>query len=377
MSLDAARRVADAVLFEGYVLYPYRASALKNQARWQFGVLAPAGTLGEPSYARTECLLEPAGEDVELTVVARFLQLRRGPGPIPWDEGVVREVTTTARLAADAHDATFEVPGDAAMRPLRVAVRVTAERVAGPCELLRVRVNLENRTPAPDPAAPRPEMLPHALVSTHALLGVRGGVFLSQIDPPLWAADAARACRNEHTWPVLVGEERDVMLSAPIILYDQPEIAPESPGHFYDSTEIDELLTLRTLTLTDEEKRAARATDPRSAELLDRVEAMPPEVLERLHGAVRYLRRTVRPERVEVPGGSVGPGSRVRIRPTGRADAQDMFLRDRTATVEAVLFDVDGATHLALTLDDDPAADLKREVGRYLYFAPDDVEVLP
>jgi hypothetical protein len=202
-------------------------------------------------------------------------------------------------------------------------------------------------------------------------------VFLSQIDPPLWAAAAAKACRNEHTWPVLVGE---VMLSAPIILYDHPVIAPESPGDFFDSTEIDELLTLRTMTLTDEEKRAARATDPRAAELLDRVDTMPPEVLERLHGAVRYLRRAtgpVEPERVAVPGGSVGPGSRVRLRPSGRADAQDMFLRDRTATVEAILSDVDGSTHLALTLDDDPGADLNREMGRFLYFAPDDVEVVP
>ena len=42
MSFDRARKIADAVLYEGYLLYPYRASAAKNRVRWQWGVLAPA-----------------------------------------------------------------------------------------------------------------------------------------------------------------------------------------------------------------------------------------------------------------------------------------------------------------------------------------------
>ena len=75
-----------------------------------------------------------------------------------------------------------------------------------------------------------------------------------------------------------------------LFLYDYPQIAPESPGDLYDATEIDEILTLRTMTLTDEEKREARATDPRAAAIIDRVDDMPPEILDRLHGAVRYLR---------------------------------------------------------------------------------------
>jgi hypothetical protein len=96
---------------------------------------------------------------------------------------------------------------------------------------------------------------------------------------------------NRHTFPVLVGEpgQRDVMLSSPIILYDHPQIAPESPGDLFDSTEIDEILTLRILTLTDEEKREARATDERARRILDRSEAIPPEIFERLHGAVRSM----------------------------------------------------------------------------------------
>jgi hypothetical protein len=201
---------------------------------------------------------------------------------------------------------------------------------------------------------------------------------------------------------VLIGEEgrRDAMLSSPIILYDHPTIAPESPGDLFDATEIDEILTLRTMALTEDEKREARATDERAAAIIDRVDAMPPELLERLHGAVRYLQEvegpppavpelvpwwdpgadaTVSPgtDGVVVAGVRLAKGSRVRLRPgRRRADAQDMFLADRLATVEAVFLDVDGARHLAVTLDEDPAADLQRWHGRFLYFSPDEVEPL-
>ena len=202
----------------------------------------------------------------------------------------------------------------------------------------------------------------------------------------------------------------ELILSAPIILYDHPEIAAESAGQLYDSTEIDEILTLRTLALTDAEKQEARATDPRAAELLDRLDDLPPEMLERMHGAIRYLRpaggttapepagpapdpaiggqapwwdpgmdQSVSPEtdHVVIAGVKVARGSRVRMCPgRRRADAQDLFLAGRTAQVEAVLFDVDGQVHLALLPDDDPAADLQRSHGRFLYFGPDEVEPL-
>ncbi len=196
------------------------------------------------------------------------------------------------------------------------------------------------------------------------------------------------------------------MLSSPLILYDHPEVAAESAGDLFDATEIDEILTLRTLTLTDAEKRLARATDSRAAELLDRLEDMPPELFERMHGAIRYLRSgaaqgtpdaadphvtgrpsvpwwdpgsdaSVSPEtdHIMIDGIPVARNSRVLMRPgSRRADAQDLFLAGREATVEAVLYDVDGQVHLALTPVDDPAADLHRSHGRFLYFAPDEVE---
>jgi hypothetical protein len=403
MSFEAARRVADAVLFEGYVLYPYRASAPKNQVRWQFGVLAPPGAdPSETSFAQTECLITP-GAAPALDLRIRFLQVRTREGEPPWDEGAVREIDAHTALRTGAEELIpFDLPADAdgarRTRPLSGVIRVATERVPGPYRLFKVRVRVENQTSWP--GGPRAEMLRHSLVATHTLLAVQDGGFLSLIDPPGWAADAAADCRNRHTWPVLIGE--DTMLSSPIILYDHPEIAPESTADLCDATEIDELLLLRTMTLTDEEKRQARATDPRAAAIVDHADTIPPEIFERLHGAIRSVSprtaragapaaetpatpwwdpaadRSVSPDtdEVEVAGGVASRGVRVRIRPAQRrGDVQDMFLHGRTATVAAVLHDVDGGTHLAVTIDDDPAADLNAAAGRFLYFAPEEVEI--
>ena len=415
--LEAARRIADAVLYEGYLLYPYRASAVKNRMRWQFGVYVPPGftVTEEPSAAQTECLLD-GGETVR--VRSRFLhvQARTSEGAEPYDEAAEREVDVVWPLAdllegERVHET--RVPGGRetvagvtrTWQPLDVRIRAAAERLPGPYGAVRLRLRLENA--GEWSGAERAEALRHSLVAAHTLIALTGGVFVSLADPPEWARPAAEGCVNLHTWPVLI--EDDLVLSSPIILADRPAIAPESPGDLFDATEIDEILSLRTLTLTEEEKREARATDPRAAEIIDRVDAMPPELLERLHGAIRSPgpRRgwdadggagrdevpvfttekpwwdpgadaSVDPEtdRITVAGHEVGRGSKVRLRPAGRADAQDMFVAGRVATVEAVLFDVDGSQHLAVTIDDDPGTDLRRAQGRYWYFAPDDVEPL-
>jgi hypothetical protein len=409
--LETARAIADALLYEGYLLYPYRASAVKNQMRWQFGVYVPPGftATGEPSAAQTECLAD-GGEVVR--VRSRFLhvQARTSEDAEPYDEAAEREIDATWPVAGllegeRVHDT--RVPGGSetvdgvtrTWQPLDVRLRAAAERLPGPYGLVRLRLRLENT--GAWTGEERPEALRHSLVAAHTLIALTGGVFLSLADPPEWARPAAESCANLHTWPVLV--EDDLVLSSPIILADRPAIAPESPGDLFDATEIDEILSLRTLTLTDEEKREARATDPRAAEIVDRVDAMPPELVERLHGALRSRgpRRgwdqsevpgltagqpwwdpgadaSVDPEtdRITVAGVEVGRGSKVVLRPAGRADAQDMFVAGRTATVEAVLFDVDGSRHLAVTIDDDPGTDLRRAQGRFWYFAPDDVEPL-
>jgi hypothetical protein len=177
--------------------------------------------------------------------------------------------------------------------PLSATVQVSITTADAPFPLHRLRLVTENTADEIAVDAPRAQALQRSLVATHSLLGVHTGSFLSLLDPPAWAAAAAKQCRNVHTFPVLAGDpdHRDVMLSSPILMdYDYPKVSPESAGDLFDATEIDEILSLRALTLTDEEKCEARATDPRAAAIIDRVEEFPREVLERLHGAIRSLR---------------------------------------------------------------------------------------
>jgi hypothetical protein len=425
MSLDDVRRVADAVLYEGYILYPYRASAQKNRSRWQFGVLMPpayaAADPSETTTARAECVFTRDGEP-SVDVVVRFLQVQRRTCPAPgapdtWDEAVEREVSATAAGAALFGDGTatpFSIPGgeehevtadgdvSRVRRTLRGVVTVRATELPGPWQAARLTVGVTNQTAA-GLLGSRPQALPAALVAAHMIITISGGAFVSMTDPPEWAAPAVNECENAGCWPVLAGPpgERNVLLASPIILPDHPEVARESPGELYDGTEIDEILTLRTLALTDEEKDAARATDPRAAALIDRVESLDGAALQRLHGTIRGWQgsppaearedggagevpwwdpeadQSVSPstDSVLVAGQRLARGSLVTLRPGARrADAQDMFLIGRTAVVEAVLLDVDDQPYLAVTLTDDPAADLHAAHGRFLYFSPDEVE---
>ena len=410
MNLDPVRKIADAILYEGYILYPYRASAQKNRSRWQFGVvMAPGYAAADPSetsLTRAECVLEHGGQPA-VRVLLRFLQVQRRTGPgDSWDEAIEREVEVAAGAAAlfgDGVTREFSVEGgeeradDVVRRreALAGAVTIRAAEVPGPWRALRLQIQVENRTEPGVVPRRREDALPSALVAAHTIITVDGGKFLSMTDPPEWAQPAVAGCRNEGGWPVLADPGDRVVLSSPIILYDHPELADESPGELYDGTEIDEILTLRTLALSDQEKAEARATDPRAAALLDRVESMDAQTMARLHGTVRSPGRSPREDAGTVPwwdpdmDASVSPdtdsvtigglpvarGSLVRLRPGARrADAQDMFLVGRLAEVQAVLHDVDDHPYLAVSLADQPDEDLRIAHGRFLYFATDEVE---
>ncbi|MFC4783889.1 hypothetical protein ACT8ZV_05410 [Nocardioides sp. MAHUQ-72] len=435
-ALESARAVADAVLFEGYVLYPYRASSSKNQVRWQWGVLMPADAVAADPSERATCCTGVVldGRDPTLRLTVRFLQVQRryveGPDGerverleagdvayVPWDEARETEATLEVPLP-DGLTTTLDVPGGTTTEelpagvgrlvrvrePLRVRVEVTAERPSSPYPVTLVTARVTNATGPPRVAeSRRPAWLRRALVACHLLLETADASFVSLLDPPEWASGFVGACVNEGVFPVLAGPpgQGRVVLSSPIILYDHPELAPQSESSFFDALEIDELLSLRTMTLSEAERREVRGTDPRVAALLREVDDMPPELWERLHGTVRYVDamtgsatpspdelvpwwdpgadRSVDPGTGAVRIGSVDVrrGSRVLLRPGARgADVHDLFLAGRSATVAAVLHDVDGKQHLAVTVDDDPGADLKLAHGRFLYFAPDEVEPL-
>ncbi|GAA3785172.1 hypothetical protein [Streptomyces chiangmaiensis] len=394
-----ARQVADAVLFEGSPLHPYRASAARNGLRRQFGVLVPPAWNAddeEYDFQHTECLMEPKA-GATLAVELRFLRARRpsqqaagsegeletapetetGDRPlVPLAGGTEERVEAVVVVDELAEGGGITIPfgrpageesgpildeggrvvGQRVFRHEEISgvLRLAARRLEGPYRLLRLTAVVENTsawTPEGNRNSDRDAALRHSLVATHLLMGLSAGSFLSMTDPPEWARGAIAACRNLHTWPVLAGEpgRSDVVLSSPVILGDHPAVSPHTPGAPLQVTDIDAVLAL--------------------------THSSPPEWRE--PGGVAGSDPTRAPDRVVVNGRHVVAGCRVLLNPgLRRTDAQDFFLRGRTATVEAVLNDVDGSVHLAVTVEDDPGADIRRQQGVFLYFRPDEVTPL-
>lgn len=341
MKIEQVKEIANAVLYEGYLLYPYRHSAIKNRQRWTIGVVYPreyseANGGIEPWTMHTECLVR-GNTDTSIDIYVRFLHLllRTEVQKVqsdthvvgssdssdasgwsyarlahePQEEGVEREVTalhlSLAELVQRPRLLEIEFPAEhwqedardnatitvvRGQQPLLGVALLTAEMID--TQLFKLSVHIENRTPGTAGVTNRHNAVLHqSFVSTHTLLQVHEGNFISLLEPPETLHPVAQECRNLRTWPVLVGDqgETNAMLSSPIILYDYPQIAPESPGPLFDGTEIDEILTLRIMTLTDEEKEEMRR-DERTREILERTESLTPEQFMKLHGTIRSLR---------------------------------------------------------------------------------------
>jgi hypothetical protein len=342
MNFDGAEKIAAAILYEGYILYPYRPTAIKNRQRWNFGTLYPrvyaeARRPQEPFRLVAECLAV-ADATASLDVRISFLQLvptqnadKLVDPSLAWDEAVERTSEhvglrfneliaspLSLTLAMDAGVLEKFVPGEVRIplkpteglngapsifsssgvgRQLRIELSIGAEMLSdGVCKL---HLELQNTSPLPTGAgAKRDEALPLSFVSAHLLLGISGGEFVSLLDPDPAYQEAVAACCNTGVFPVLVGEEPDrpvparrgsMMFCSPIILYDYPKIAPESEGDFFDGTEMDEMLTLRVLTLTDAEKQEMRNGDPRARKILERTEGLTSDALLKAHGVIRGL----------------------------------------------------------------------------------------
>lgn len=444
MNREIVDKVVNAVLYEGYILYPYRASSKKNRERFTFGRVYPedysiAQRGAEPFVMQTQCLVRDESKDARLRVTVRFLHpmarevgrlarplVEMPPGEPPgleivpemeiagqlhqtWQEVVERDIClapiSPGQTNAVAHDFTF--PGTRTFEALRdehekiVAALVRRqEEVDGVIELTtkpidasvsQVTVRIINRTPIPralidDQGA----IIMRTFTSAHTILQAEGGEWLSMTDPPAAYAHAIAECKNIGTWPVLVGDEaqkeRDAMLSSPIILYDFPQIAPQSPGDLYDGLEIDEILTLRVMAMSDAEKIEMRQIDEQARKILERTESLPSEHLLKMHGVMRNLTSPhedffnpgKKLESARVGNIEVKAGDRVRIRPKKRADAMDMVLDGKIAIIEAVEEDVEGGVQLALVLEDDPGRDLgmMRQPGHRFFYGVDEVETV-
>ncbi|MGA9529060.1 MAG: hypothetical protein WBS24_13185 [Terriglobales bacterium] len=325
MNLERVDQIARAVLYEGYMLYPYRPSSVKNRQRFNFGVVYPQAysqAQGEPqtSEMQVECLVSDNRElnntrkskESLLTIKLRFLQIQmrtglvRAPSPNNssadnWQEAIEREVTLPASVLENLHTATVQdfafseetqIDSEYVRRNAAIAgtVELRAQKIH--TDLFKVKVQVRNTTALNMPVIDRDEVLMHSLVSTHLILGIEGAEFVSLLEPPPEFAEAAAQCQHFGAFPVLVGEpgQRDMLLASPIILYDYPQIAAESAGDLFDGTEIDEILSLRIMTLTDEEKKEIRNSDERARQILKRTDSMPTEQFMKLHGALRGLR---------------------------------------------------------------------------------------
>ncbi|HEY4278838.1 MAG TPA: hypothetical protein VGM91_11485 [Conexibacter sp.] len=322
---DPIDEIARAVLYEGYVLWPYRRSAVKNRQRWTFGGVFPPGWTDDghpddPSHMQTQCLVI-GPDDATLEIEIRFLHVVErhvtqrtaarlepvdeltvdGQRHLSWEEATERWVAELPLSLAELRERrqlkidvpsgqALELlgPGGTAGALLRGWGELTGEIVlkAEPLtsQLHRVTVRIVNTTPWK--GAERADALRHSLVSTHTVLRAAGAEFVSLTDPPAALEPFAGTCENDGTWPALVGPvgSNDIVLSSPILLEDHPRIAPESPGDLFDGGEIDELLILNILSLTDEERQEARASDPRTRELIERCEGLTPQQLMQLHG---------------------------------------------------------------------------------------------
>jgi hydrogenase maturation protease len=426
MSLERAKAIADAVLYEGYMLYPYRPSALKNRQRWTFGAVFPRAfgdVAGDASIQQTEVLAR-TGSDTRLNIHMRFLQIVMreigrlaqplivsphdreptyvlvesidigGQRFMTFDEAIEREVmlsdlalhpvdgvnrTSAFAWGHERHieylrNETGEAEGVAIRTtlPLQGQVTVLAETVPDGADLVRETIRLENISRLAQGASRNRQLAQRqAFACAHAILHVSGGAFISLLDPPEELRGAAATCANQGVWPVLAGEEgtTDTMLASPIILYDYPSIAPESPGALFDGTEIDEILALRILALTEDEKREMAAADSRARKVLECCEALTPEQFAKLHGTFRDV-----PSVGQKPDLAVG--AIVRLKPRAGGDILDIALRGRLATIEAIERDFEDRIHLAVTLLDDPGRDLGAAgfPGHRFFFAPEDVE---
>ncbi len=448
MNAALLEQIAEAVLYEGYVLYPYRPSSRKNRReRFSFGRVYPetyslAQGGAEPFVMQTECLAKATSDSPQLRVSVRFLQpLAREigvleppldsfwPGAEPtykvvpelrvgdqvfqsWQEALERKVEPPA-VALGSGSSPLHFPfqffASRDLEPIRDGGRAVGiisrkqEALKGAVEiearwlpggLRKITVRVLNHTPLPEPLDDPEAVALRTFASTHTVLNIEGGQFVSLMDPPAEAKGAAASCRNLGTWPVLAGDEakgeRDVMLSSPIILYDYPKIAPESAGPLFDGTEIDEILTLRILTMTDQEKAEMRSAEEHVRRLLERTESLPEGAMLRLHGAMRkpqpgapleyddFFGASTRLAGVTVDGVYLRAGDRVRIRPKARADIMDMALSGQIAVIEAVEQDLEKRVHLALVLENDPGKDLglMRQPGHRFFYGIDEVQPL-
>jgi hypothetical protein len=386
---EMLEQLVDSLLFEGYALYPYTPGATKNSTPTPFGIVYP------PVYAETltstfdhlelRCVLE-APPDAALAAEVRFLAAGGDR-----HQAIEHRIDLSGKMVGALEDAPIELEkriGGEGDIELVVGVSLTTRPLRDGS--FEVTVRVENRTECPS-GLDRAKALTYSLLSTHPIVRVSGGRFISPLE---------RMSTSSNTYPVLATSTDDAVIGATIVLPDHPQIAPESRGGLFDSTEIEEALLLHVQVLTDDERADIEAQgDPTLLEMINRASAATSEDIMSLHGRVTI--RDPEPETFRDPQTDAPPteppgledpragqdeavidgkrfsrGGKVIIRPKPDADLHARMLDGRTATIERIFTDYDGKMHLGVTVDDDPGQELMRETGRYLFFFAPEVEVV-
>jgi len=370
---DRLDELVESLLYEGYFLFPYTATSEKNITPTPFGIVYPpayaAGSSVTFDRLALDCALAAGdgAEEAEIELTLRFLQ-SSGPRHQASDRTVsVGPVHVGAGLDAPAVS-EFE------FAPLAGRVTLAAESVKGGGA--RVAAQVENLTEMETANVLRAEALELSLLSTHVVLRTSAGRFVSPLE---------HSGDNFNTFPVLATDEDDAILGAAIVLPDHPQIAPESRGNLFDNTEIEEALLLHVQTLSDDERDAIAEQDPKVREMIARAEAATPEDVMALHGRLELKDPPPAPSgppnfpgetQVTVDGRTFRREGKVVLRPGAQGDPFDMMVDGKVATIERIYYDTEDKLYLAVTVDDDPGQDLLRDSGRYLFFFPDEVEVI-
>jgi hypothetical protein len=342
--------LVQSLLFEGYALYPYTPGATKNATPTPFGIVYPPDyAANAPRHTFDHLLLDARVNDgTELFADVRFL------------------LATGDAYQAVPHRLELDwapLDGD---RELPFSFGEVVGRIKLSCADGRARLSVHNETPGYGDAE-RKQVLRAALISTHVVLHVRGGTFTSPLEG---------GTESVNTFPVLAVEDDTAVLGAAIVLPDHPQLAPETKLDMFDNTESEEALLLHVHTLSDEERKEMAHGDPVVKEMIGRALAATPQDIFDLHGRTEIAGHPARGEaEVEVDGVAYRPGMSVRLKPASM-DPYDAMLSGRVATIQRIYVDYEDRTHLGITVDDDPVQDMMRDTGRYLYFFPNEVEIL-
>ena len=325
------------ILYEGYSLYPYYRSAVKNQMPVPFGVIFPQDYAAfhehAPSRIQSECII--AGiSNPSVTIQVRFLQVRKtevfekrtGDGENGEFIAVARTEVNDRCLesgwqtiernhsfecrAADLINRCKILPvafdswneGEMIFNADKkvVAKLVTTvsatqgmigfamELIEGKSDAYRLTVVVTNATHIDQAATiSRDAVLGQSFLSSNIVFKTGEAQFISHLDPPSQWQSAIDACRNIHTWPIIVDDDNRALLSSPIILNDHPQINPQSAGDLFDSTEIEEALLLHVNLLSEQEKERICSNDPKLQAMLNKVSSLTPGDLSSYHSMMK------------------------------------------------------------------------------------------